>query len=127
MWYGVYNQSIRELRYACAGHHPAFLISPGADPSPLRTRGGVVGADPGTVYRTATAQVPPQASFYLFSDGVFEIVTKDGLEWGLNDFLRLLPGEKAQGQSESMALFGQVRGLVNELDDDFSLLILRLD
>jgi serine phosphatase RsbU (regulator of sigma subunit) len=128
MWYGVYDRRSRELRFACAGHHPAFLFSAGADPTPLRTRGGVVGADPGTVYRTGAATVPPAASFYLFSDGVFEIVTKDGLEWGLNDFLRLLPGPVPPGQTESAGLCAQVRGLARaELDDDFSLLILRFD
>ena len=127
MWYGVYDQITRELRFACAGHHPAFLFAPGQDPWPLRTRGGVVGADPGTIYRAGNAMVPPGASFYLFSDGVFEIVTKDGVEWGVNDFLRLLPGPRGPEQSESAGLLGQVRGLVNELDDDFSLLILRFD
>lgn len=127
MWYGVYNLTSRELRFATAGHHPAFLVSPGREPVPLRTRGGLIGADPGTVYRAAAATVPAGASFYLFSDGVFEIVTKDGVEWGLNDFLRLLPGPPTQGQNESTGIFGQVRGLARagELDDDFSLLILR--
>jgi serine phosphatase RsbU (regulator of sigma subunit) len=126
MWYGVYNRLSRELRFATAGHHPAFLISGGQDPWPLRTRGGVVGADPGTLYRSGAAIVPPGASFYLFSDGVFEIVTKDGLEWSLNDFLRLLPGPVSGGQNESAGLCKQVRALArSELEDDFSLVILR--
>jgi serine phosphatase RsbU (regulator of sigma subunit) len=127
MWYGVYNSTNRELRFATAGHHPAFLISSGEGPVPLRTRGGVVGADPGTIYRVDAATVPSGASLYLFSDGVFEIVTKDGVEWGLNNFLPLLPGRPTQGQTESASIFGQVRGLARavELDDDFSLMILR--
>ena len=110
MWYGVYNLTTRELRFATAGHHSAFLGSSGQEPVGLRTRGGVVGADLGTVYRADAVTVPPGASFYLFSDGVFEIVTKDGVEWGLNDFLRLLPGPTTQGQNESTGIFGQVRG-----------------
>jgi serine phosphatase RsbU (regulator of sigma subunit) len=128
MWYGVFNRTSRELRYATAGHHPAFLLT-GGDPIPLRTRGGVIGAAPGTVYRTDGVQVPSEADFYLFSDGVFEIVTKEGAEWRLDDFLRLLPGAKSEEQSETAGLFGQVRGLARAggLDDDFSLLLMRFN
>jgi serine phosphatase RsbU (regulator of sigma subunit) len=126
MWYGVFNRTTRELRFATAGHHPAFLLT-GGDPIPLRTRGMVVGGDPGTVYRVAAVQVPPEADFYLFSDGVFEIVTKEGQEWRLDDFLRLLPGNKSEEQSETAWLFAKVRGLAKAggLDDDFSLLLMR--
>jgi len=128
MWYGVFNRITRELRFATAGHHPAFLMTgDGGEALPLRTRGGLIGADPGTIYRSGTVPVPPEASFYLFSDGVFEIVTKEGVEWGLSDFLRLLLGRKPEGLNESTELFGQVRSLARAggLDDDFSLLILR--
>ena len=29
MWYGVYSAATRSLTYACGGHHPGFLFSPG--------------------------------------------------------------------------------------------------
>jgi len=126
MWYGVFNRTTRELRFSTAGHHPAFLLT-GEDPIPLRTRGGVIGADPGTVYRSGQFLVPPEADFYLFSDGVFEIVTKEGVEWRLDDFLRLLPGPKSDELSETAGLFAQVRSLARAggPDDDFSLLLMR--
>jgi serine phosphatase RsbU (regulator of sigma subunit) len=71
--------------------------------------------------------VPSGASLYLFSDGVFEIVTNEGLEWRLSDFIPhlLQPREP----SESQRLFRAVRKLARPggLDDDFSLLVLTFD
>src|SRR6185369_13587849 len=45
MWYGVYHVPQRILRYASAGHHPAYLVADGAS-TPLRTRGLTIGAMP---------------------------------------------------------------------------------
>src|SRR6185437_5482336 len=77
MWYGVFDRVSHRLAYGSAGHHPSFMVAPARTESvPLRTRGGLIGAVPGKVYVGETAPVPPGASVYMFSDGVFEIVTK---------------------------------------------------
>lgn len=130
MWYGVYDAASRELIYATAGHHPAFLIPPERDQAvALRTRCGLIGVDSGTRYVSATARVPPGAFLYLFSDGVFEFVTKDGIEWGLNDFIPYLQRAPVPGMTESQRLFKDVRALAQPgaLDDDFSLLVIAFD
>jgi serine phosphatase RsbU (regulator of sigma subunit) len=130
MWYGVYDIASRELTYATAGHHPGFLISSGRDQvTALRTRCGLIGADPGTRYISATVQAPPGVSLYLFSDGVFEFVTKDGIEWGLNDLIPYLQRAPVPGMTESQRLFKDVRALAQPggLDDDFSLLVVGFD
>jgi len=130
MWYGIYDSSVRQLRYASAGHHPAFLVP--ADRGQaigLRTRCGLIGADPGTRYYAAAADVPPGASLYLFSDGVFEFVTRDGIEWGLNDLIPHLQQLPDPALTESRRLFRDVRKLAQPggLDDDFTLLVLGFD
>jgi serine phosphatase RsbU (regulator of sigma subunit) len=128
MWYGVYDRTSRELNFASAGHHPAYLIPQGQRESiPLRTRNGLVGADPDTPYRADKTSLPPGGSIYLFSDGVFEIVTKEGLQWGLSDFVPRLGG--APGAGECQRLYKEVRGLskAGSLEDDFSLLVLTFD
>ncbi|HKD47100.1 MAG TPA: SpoIIE family protein phosphatase [Rhizomicrobium sp.] len=130
MWYGVYDRVSRELQFASAGHHPAFLVQPARETYvALRTRNGLIGADPGTTYRADKMIVPKGASLYLFSDGVFEIVTKDGIEWGLSDFLPFLLQPAAPGLSESQRLYKEVRRLAQSggLEDDFSLLILNFE
>jgi serine phosphatase RsbU (regulator of sigma subunit) len=74
-------------------------------------------------------QIPPGASLYLFSDGVFEFVTPDGLDWGLNDLVPYLQLPPVAGMTESQRLFRDVRKLAQPggLDDDFTLLVLTFD
>ena len=130
LWYGVYDTANRELRYASAGHHPAFLISRDRSQAlGLRTRCGLIGADPQTRYSAAAAPVPPGASLYLFSDGVFEFVTRDGIEWGLNDLIPYLQQPRDPEMPETRRLFRDVRKLAQPggLDDDFTLLVLTFD
>jgi serine phosphatase RsbU (regulator of sigma subunit) len=130
MWYGIYDSSSRELTYASAGQHPGFLVGPERDNAvALRTRGGLIGADAGTSYSAASVTVPPAASLYLFSDGVFEFVTVDGREWGLSEFIPHLLAPRIPGLPESQRLYREVRRLAKpgRLDDDFSLLVLNFD
>jgi serine phosphatase RsbU (regulator of sigma subunit) len=129
MWYGVYDAASRRLEYATAGHHAGFLVPPDRNTAvPMRTCGGLVGADPATVYRSDSIEVPPGSSIYLFSDGVFEIVTIEGLEWALKDFVPLLLQPLVPGVRETQRLYQEVRGAARPgLDDDFSLVILDFD
>jgi serine phosphatase RsbU (regulator of sigma subunit) len=131
MWYGVYHVTGRALRYACAGHHPAYLVS--ADPAsgggrtarPLRTRGLMIGAMPDIQYRAEDTTIPHGSALYLFSDGVFEIVAKDQRQWGLDDFTPLLTETAADGLPESQRLYRAVMAVARPgpLDDDFSMLV----
>jgi serine phosphatase RsbU (regulator of sigma subunit) len=130
MWYGVYDKVSRELHFASAGHHPAFLVpAERGEAISLRTRNGLVGADPDTIYRADKFLVPPGGSIYLFSDGVFEIVTKEGLQWGLGDFVPRLTGPGASSTGECQRIYKEVRGLsqASSLEDDFSLVVLNFD
>lgn len=126
MWYGVFDTLTRRLEFASAGHHPAYLVP--ADKSEavaLQKRGSLVGAMPGKSYDSDSVVLPPGASIYLFSDGVFEIVTNDGLQWGLADFVPLTLHPALPGLSESERLFRAVRDMTpsGEFDDDFSLVV----
>jgi len=130
LWYGVYDTAIRQLHFASAGHHPAFLVP--ADRSQamaLRTRCGLIGADSATRYSAASVPVAPGSSLYLFSDGVFEIVTRDGIEWGLNELIPYLQRPRDPDIAETRRLFRDVRRLAQPggLDDDFTLLVMSFD
>lgn len=131
MWYGVYHRPERLLRYACAGHHPGFLVSGPLDSAgertavPLRTRGVMIGAVPEARYVVDQTVVPPRSALYLFSDGVFEIVTRDQRQWRLEDFVRLLIEPRRPDLPESERLYASVKAAARPgpLDDDFSLLV----
>src|SRR5262249_30671054 len=129
MWYGVFDRETRRVDFATAGHHPAFLVDENRKEAlPLRARGGLIGADPGTRYAADNAMVPPNSTLYLFSDGVFEIVTIDGLECGLNDFVPHLVEPPVEGLNETERLYRTVRRKARPgLDDDFSMMVLRFD
>ncbi|HLK25078.1 MAG TPA: SpoIIE family protein phosphatase [Caulobacteraceae bacterium] len=130
MWYGAFNPRTRKLAYATAGQHAAFLAPPGkAELVPLRTRNGIIGAVPGKTYASDQIDVPAGSQLFLFSDGVFEIVTKDGQEWGLQDFLPLLLEPAAAGLSTCQRIFRDVTNVARPggFDDDFSLVVLTFD
>ncbi len=130
IWYGVYDSETRRLDFASAGHHPAYLLPQDRSaPSPLGARNPMIGAFPGKKYASDSAIVPPGASVYLFSDGVFEIVTIDEVQWELDDFLGLLTAAPAEGQSECERLYRAVTTAARPggLDDDFSLVVMTFD
>jgi serine phosphatase RsbU (regulator of sigma subunit) len=130
IWYGVYDTVTRRLDYASAGHHPGYLApARGGELIPMRTKNGLIGAMPGKTYKADAIVVPPGASIYLFSDGVFEIVTIDGVQWGLQDFLPLLQKPPIEGLTECQRLYREVAGVARPggLDDDFSLLVMTFD
>jgi serine phosphatase RsbU (regulator of sigma subunit) len=130
LWYGVFDRTTRRLDYANAGCHPTYMVP--ADRSEaiaLRTKNGVIGAMPGRSYTASFTVVPAGASLYLFSDGVFEVVTASGLQWGLNDFMALILEPSVEGVAESDRLHQTVmkNAKPGGLDDDFTLLVLSFD
>jgi serine phosphatase RsbU (regulator of sigma subunit) len=130
IWYGVYDARSRRLDYASAGHHPAYLVDSDRNEAlALRTPNGLIGARLGVAYKTASVAVPPGASLYVFSDGVFETVTIDGVQWGLSDFTSLILRPTVDGVSECERLYRAVRQAAapGPLDDDFSLVVMTFD
>ena len=129
IWYGVLELPARQLRFASAGQHPAFVIgAAGGAPQPLMTRNLVIGAMPDTPFDADVAQLQPDDRVYLFSDGVFEIVTQQDETWTLDDFVPLLGQALPPGVGEPEHLFKVVRALARPgpLDDDFSILTLQV-
>ena len=126
LWYGVFDPVARTLDYCSAGHHPALLRAPGAaDPVPLRTPGIAAGAMPEAQYRTERADVAPGAWLYLFSDGVFEVTTPDGVDWTFDDFRRLLaqPADALADEPKRLLHGVQAASRPGGFDDDFTLLV----
>ena len=132
IWYGVLELPQRRLRFASAGQHPAYVLAAeGAGPSlprPLATRNLVIGAMPDAEFDSDEVQLQGGDRLFLFSDGVFEIVTSQGQTWTLEEFLPLLDIPGPAGVSQPEHLFKVVRGLARPgpLDDDFSILALRI-
>ncbi len=127
MWYGVYRLDDRSLTFSSAGHHPAYLIAPDRAASiPLGIPAMMIGAMPDIDYETRHTTVPPGNSVYLFSDGVFEVVTTADTRWSLDDFTPTLLEPALPGVAESDRLYQRVKAVTGPgpLDDDFSLMVL---
>jgi sigma-B regulation protein RsbU (phosphoserine phosphatase) len=92
---------------------------------PLKTQGLMIGASLDARIRDESVSVPLGSSLYLFSDGVFEIVTKDQRQWRLADFLPLVLEPSQEGVPESKRLHEAVisASQPGPLDDDFSLVV----
>lgn len=83
IWYGVYNEATRELRYASGGHPPAIHLRQQADglsePTLLITMGGMaIGAFPDIAFESASLTIEPEDRLFLLSDGTFEVDKRDG-------------------------------------------------
>ena len=125
VWYGVYDLEARTLAYACAGHHAAFLVGQARDEAiPLKNKNRSIGVVAQATYTADVATVAPGSRLYVFSDGVFEIIDKAGVDWSLDDFVPLLLQPPVAGLAESRRLLDLVRqhAAEPEFDDDFTLM-----
>ncbi len=126
MWYGVYDTVDRTINFATAGHHPAYLLPPGAtEPVPLGTRNPSVGIAADREVAASRSAVPPGSSLFLFSDGVFEITDREGREWALSQILSLLPTMESPGGPRRLYDTVRIAARPGPLEDDFSALALR--
>lgn len=127
LWYGVYETDTRRLHFGSAGHPPALLLSGGGEGEQrLITPNLPIGMVPGAPFRSQEIEVPTGARLFLYSDGAYEVVTRDGEEWSLDGFLGLVAGA-ASGplDGEPARIEEGVRATMraDAFDDDFSLVI----
>lgn len=125
IWYGVYNPGTRQLRFASAGHHPAFLVGPRRNKAiPLATRAPVIGVKRKFKFAASAIDVAPDSMLYVFSDGVFEFATKEQDVFGLDNFVSLILEPPVAGKTEPQRLADEVlkRLATEHLEDDFALM-----
>ncbi len=121
LWYGVYDRYSRRLRFASAGHHPAYL-SDGPALAALGTRAPCIGMAPAVQFTMAEAVAPVGSRLYLFSDGAFELSRVDGRLGTIEDLIALI-AEPGNEQTEPDRLFDAIRQATGRrpLEDDVSL------
>jgi serine phosphatase RsbU (regulator of sigma subunit) len=127
MWYGVYDTATRVLSFGTAGHGPAILVPP--DKSTTERLGMsalMIGMLPLQTYDVQQVSVPPASTLFVFSDGAYEIETKDGEQWDLDAFVRVLTAASTPGITEPERAYQAIRAVVRAgpLEDDFSLVAL---
>ncbi len=145
------------LIFASGGHHAAYLLP--ADTTawpalPLVTPNPIVGMLPDPRIVAADVEVPAGSTLHLFSDGVFEVVDREGRQLGLDDIVAMLAdvtrpailppaiprpaipqpaiprpatGAHAAAPDDPKRLYDRIRAIARPgpLDDDFSALVFR--
>jgi sigma-B regulation protein RsbU (phosphoserine phosphatase) len=81
-FYGVYDSNTRRLTYTNAGHNPPAIVR--ADGSVLRLAGGgmVVGMVDAATYEQEEVALDPGDRLVLFTDGITEAESSEGLDFG---------------------------------------------
>ena len=134
IWYGVYDIVDRVLIFAAGGHHAAYLAARRQHVLAGVAAGdaeSLVGMLPDPAIISAEVEVPPGSTLHLFSDGVFEVIDRQGRQLGLDDILPMLPevtaAAVATGGDDPRRLYDRIRAIARpgQLDDDFSALVFR--
>ncbi|UCE56351.1 MAG: SpoIIE family protein phosphatase [Desulfobacterales bacterium] len=124
LWYGVYNVPTRTLTYASAGHPPALLLSKGSNITHLKTRNFVIGGMLNVEYEQKIQSVDAGTSLYVFSDGVYEIKTRDGSMWGFREYTSLLSDLDSNKYNSLDNLYNETLQLSKgeAFEDDYTIL-----
>ncbi len=75
-----------------AGHPPGFIWSPGGEIEKMKTGGPFLGQFEEFQYKEESFPLTPGTRFFLYTDGVFECVDKNGKMFGISgveNFLRI--------------------------------------
>jgi sigma-B regulation protein RsbU (phosphoserine phosphatase) len=93
MWYGVYAQPTRTLRFVSAGTPPAYAFNStpgsGLTATELTTNGIPVGIFEDADFVVASYTVPQGCQMLLYSDGASEQMLAGGEQLSLKDFKKL--------------------------------------
>ena len=109
--YGVLDTSTGDFRYTLAGHPGPILLSAEGKAKILPGRGYPIGlADGPKPYNEWCVRLNPGDRVYLYSDGIPEAVSPDGLVFGTNRLLQKIEAGRLE------PLCGVVNELVAEIE-----------
>jgi serine phosphatase RsbU (regulator of sigma subunit) len=127
VWYGVYHPGMTTLTFAAAGHPPALLFCDrGERRIDLFANDAPIGVVPGLEFQERTITLYPGGRIYLYSDGVYDITTRNGAIWSWDEFVQLMQVELRNGAVQPEFICRTIRGLTRggHFEDDFSLVLL---
>jgi sigma-B regulation protein RsbU (phosphoserine phosphatase) len=126
LFYGVYDRATRTLSFGSAGHPPSLLLDLDSGRSEkLMTPNLSIGMIPGAEFTDQQTTVPENGNLYIYSDGAYEVVTNEGEEWRVDEFLEVVAQGPRPDVQELDRIEGSVRDVMQdpEFDDDFSLVV----
>jgi sigma-B regulation protein RsbU (phosphoserine phosphatase) len=100
LFYAVFDENSRTLRYVNAGHNPPMVIRQDRSITWLETGGAPVGVFPDWTYEEGTVQLNPGDLVLAYTDGVIEAVNPAGEEWRLERLVNTAAENAAQGAGD---------------------------
>jgi sigma-B regulation protein RsbU (phosphoserine phosphatase) len=131
IWYGVYKRSTRTLSYSGGGHPPPLLCSgppgPGRTIQRLESPGPPVGVAYDDLCPTITAEVAPNSSLFLYSDGAIEVWSAPTVLWGVGGLEVLARGADLSQPEFLKAVHSAAMSMSDSdvLADDFSAVLVQ--
>lgn len=126
LWYGVFNTRTRELKYAGAGHPPAFIMnSDKMNKSLLSPTNIFIGGLTSYRFSCRSHIVDGPSVLYVYSDGVFEIKKNNTLVWGIEELYSYLEINSSQPENNELDnLYKYIQDMQEseKLSDDFSIM-----
>jgi sigma-B regulation protein RsbU (phosphoserine phosphatase) len=86
LFYSVFDEDTRTLRYVNAGHNPPMVIS-GDSITWLEDGGPPVGVFADSAYTEGMVRLNPGDVIVAYTDGVVEAVDAAGVEWGVDGLI----------------------------------------
>jgi len=128
LFYGVFDEAARILRYVNAGHNPPMVIRRDQSIIWLETGGPPVGMFPDFTYVESAVQLNPGDLVVAYTDGVTEAVNPAGEEWGVEGL------QEAAAESEAQCADDIVHEIFASMDefsrgrqtDDATVIVLRV-
>ncbi|MHB9003557.1 MAG: SpoIIE family protein phosphatase [Coriobacteriia bacterium] len=87
LWFGLLNTRTGQLRYVCAGHPPALLISVNGDIDELESRDPIMGAFDAATFHEWHSVMLQGDRLVLYSDGAIEVKSPQGVFLGMEGWL----------------------------------------
>lgn len=132
IWYGVYQKSTRQLRYASAGHPPALAFDihgNTATSTALSTKCLPIGVLADAEFVSDSHQMAHGGKLMVFSDGAYELIDTHGRWWSLENFIEVCRECAAQQGCSLDALVARIQQIAADgnLPDDCALIELSFD
>ena len=128
LFYGVFDEQTRVLRYVNAGHNPPLVIRRDGRVEWLTTGGAPVGMFPDWNYEEGSVRLDSGDMVVAYTDGVMEATSPDGEEWGVEGLRRVAAENRTRSADcvvhatfESLDEFSH-----GQQTDDATLVVLRV-
>lgn len=128
VFYAELDPQSHRLEYASGGHNPCLLWTPKSGIQTLDSSGPIVGLVSRASYTSRVVEVPVGATLMLYTDGVTELLTEQGDEFGVEPLLDILAGSGGAGAHEVIdRVHDRMHSYIgsDRFDDDSTLVVIR--